>query len=74
MELVGTSTLKDLDFSTQYNWTFQQTNKLINNFYNDLYIVKFTNMQITERKKWVLVTGGTGFLGAHCILQLLEKG
>jgi dihydroflavonol-4-reductase len=24
--------------------------------------------------KKVLVTGGTGFLGAHCILQLLEKG
>ena len=22
----------------------------------------------------VLVTGGTGFVGAHCILQLLEKG
>jgi len=24
--------------------------------------------------KKVLVTGGTGFVGAHCILQLLEKG
>ena len=26
------------------------------------------------RKERVLVTGGTGFLGIHCILQLLEKG
>lgn len=27
-----------------------------------------------ENNKTVLVTGGTGFIGAHCILQLLEKG
>jgi nucleoside-diphosphate-sugar epimerase len=24
--------------------------------------------------EWVLVTGGTGFVGVHCILQLLQKG
>lgn len=24
--------------------------------------------------QWVLVTGGTGFVGVHCILQLLQKG
>ncbi len=27
-----------------------------------------------ENKETVLVTGGTGFVGAHCILQLLQKG
>ncbi len=27
-----------------------------------------------ENRKTVLVTGGTGFLGIHCILQLLELG
>ncbi len=27
-----------------------------------------------ESKETVLVTGGTGFVGAHCILQLLQKG
>jgi nucleoside-diphosphate-sugar epimerase len=27
-----------------------------------------------ENKKIVLVTGGTGFVGVHCILQLLQKG
>lgn len=28
----------------------------------------------TKTEKWVLVTGGTGFVGIHCILQLLQKG
>lgn len=27
-----------------------------------------------ENKEIVLVTGGTGFVGVHCILQLLQKG
>ena len=27
-----------------------------------------------ENKETVLVTGGTGFVGAHCIVQLLQKG
>lgn len=27
-----------------------------------------------ENKETVLVTGGTGFVGVHCILQLLQKG
>jgi len=27
-----------------------------------------------ENKETVLVTGGTGFVGVHCILQLLKKG
>jgi thioester reductase-like protein len=26
-----------------------------------------------ENRETVLVTGGTGFVGAHCILQLLQK-
>ena len=25
-------------------------------------------------EKWVLVTGGSGFLGGHCILLLLQRG
>ena len=31
-------------------------------------------MTHSDTGKWVLVTGGTGFVGAHCILQLLQKG
>lgn len=31
-------------------------------------------MENLETRKWVLVTGGTGFVGVHAILQLLEKG
>lgn len=31
-------------------------------------------MTDTTKNTWVLVTGGTGFVGAHCILQLLQKG
>ena len=27
-----------------------------------------------ENKETILVTGGTGFVGVHCILQLLQKG
>ncbi|WP_157634614.1 SDR family oxidoreductase [Spirosoma panaciterrae] len=27
-----------------------------------------------DKQKMVLVTGGTGFVGIHCILQLLQKG
>ena len=27
-----------------------------------------------EKKKTVLVTGGSGFVGGHCIVQLLQKG
>ena len=29
---------------------------------------------MTNAKKWVLVTGGSGFVGVHCIVQLLQKG
>ena len=31
-------------------------------------------MANSETNKTVLVTGGTGFVGSHCILQLLQKG
>jgi nucleoside-diphosphate-sugar epimerase len=31
-------------------------------------------MTESKTEKQVLVTGGTGFVGVHCILQLLEKG
>ena len=31
-------------------------------------------MTHSHTDKWVLVTGGTGFVGVHCILQLLQKG
>ena len=31
-------------------------------------------MSIQNNGKLVLVTGGTGFVGVHCILQLLEQG
>lgn len=29
---------------------------------------------MTDAKKWVLVTGGSGFVGVHCIVQLLQQG
>jgi len=29
---------------------------------------------MTNDKKWVLVTGGSGFVGVHCIVNLLQKG
>jgi nucleoside-diphosphate-sugar epimerase len=32
------------------------------------------NMENSEKNTWVLVTGGTGFVGIHAILQLLQKG
>ncbi|GAB4034401.1 SDR family oxidoreductase [Spirosoma gilvum] len=31
-------------------------------------------MTTTDKQEIVLVTGGTGFVGVHCILQLLQKG
>src|SRR5947207_15675867 len=31
-------------------------------------------MTNSEARQTVLVTGGTGFVGAHCILQLLNQG
>ena len=31
-------------------------------------------MTNSQTGKSVLVTGGSGFVGVHCILQLLEKG
>src|SRR5882757_7153704 len=31
-------------------------------------------MENSEKDTWVLVTGGTGFVGIHAILQLLQKG
>ncbi|HTF30747.1 MAG TPA: NAD-dependent epimerase/dehydratase family protein, partial [Flavitalea sp.] len=31
-------------------------------------------MKEQNSKEQVLVTGGTGFVGAHCIVQLLQKG
>ena len=31
-------------------------------------------MTNSNREKLVLVTGGTGFVGVHCILQLLHAG
>src|SRR5436189_6382382 len=31
-------------------------------------------MTNSQPNQTVLVTGGSGFLGAHCILQLLDKG
>lgn len=31
-------------------------------------------MENQTNNQWVLVTGGTGFVGVHCILQLLQKG
>lgn len=31
-------------------------------------------MENSENNTWVLVTGGTGFVGIHAILQLLQKG
>ncbi len=31
-------------------------------------------MENSKKDTWVLVTGGTGFVGVHAILQLLQKG
>ncbi len=31
-------------------------------------------MEDQNKNTWVLVTGGTGFVGVHCILQLMQKG
>ena len=31
-------------------------------------------MENTKKDTWVLVTGGTGFVGVHTILQLLQQG
>ena len=31
-------------------------------------------MENVQTKKTVLVTGGTGFLGIHTVLQLLQRG
>jgi len=31
-------------------------------------------MENSEKNTWVLVTGGTGFVGIHAIFQLLQKG
>jgi uncharacterized protein YbjT (DUF2867 family) len=31
-------------------------------------------MENLKTQQWVLVTDGTGFVGAHAILQLLQKG
>ena len=27
-----------------------------------------------ETKHWVLVTGGAGYVGSHCIIKILEAG
>ena len=39
-------------------------------FYKELCVIKLSFMT----QKLVLVTGGTGFVGGHCILQLLQRG
>lgn len=26
-----------------------------------------------ETKDWILVTGGAGYVGSHCILEILQK-
>jgi nucleoside-diphosphate-sugar epimerase len=36
--------------------------------------LKHNNMMISNQQRTVLVTGGTGFVGIHCILQLLQQG
>ena len=27
-----------------------------------------------ETKQWILVTGGAGYVGSHCVIQILEAG
>jgi nucleoside-diphosphate-sugar epimerase len=34
----------------------------------------YKNIQTMEHSETVLVTGGTGFVGSHCVLQLLQRG
>jgi len=54
------------------NWTFQQNTTL--GFRLIFVFLKYNAMEIFEKNTWVLVTGGTGFVGVHAIVQLLQKG
>jgi dihydroflavonol-4-reductase len=50
-------------------------NKAYNVFYNEFWIIKTNKMNTnSNQEKLVLVTGGSGFIAVHCILQLLNEG
>lgn len=69
-----------LNFSAKYLWTFQQNDDFTSGLISLYQISKMEQVQETVERsglnssKLVLVTGGTGFVGSRCILQLLQQG
>lgn len=69
-----------LNFSAKYLWTFQQNDDFTSELISLYQISKMEQVQETVERsglnssKLVLVTGGTGFVGSRCILQLLQQG
>jgi NADPH:quinone reductase-like Zn-dependent oxidoreductase len=62
-------------FSTNQQSKIRPFNKAAGSLYAEFCSIKIsTIMKEQNLKEQVLVTGGTGFVGAHCIVQLLQQG
>ncbi len=61
-------------YSIDYNPTIKKIFFLISTTILSMAELKTNSKTDTNNKKLVLVTGGSGFIGSHCLIQLLNSG